>query len=321
MQILETMHAMVLQAAGQSLVWKEMPVPKPGPGQLLIKVHACGVCRTDLHIMDGDLIDPKLPIIPGHEIVGSVAQIGEKSGSFALGDRIGVPWMGYTCEECLFCRTGRENLCDHPKFTGYTIDGGYAEYTVADQRYCFPLPESFSDAAVAPLLCAGLIGYRSYRMAGDNREAWNLRIRGCSPYHCSDCRISRETGFRLYTTGRHKSSRFCSWIRCNMGRRFECTASRTAGCRFDLCTHRFATARRPARYRQRRHRCLRRYSHEPYPFLPIQYPLGGAGCMLCSKSYAKGWRRIAFHRAQDSYKNRSGEISFEDGKRSAGTLA
>jgi propanol-preferring alcohol dehydrogenase len=170
MQILETMHAMVLQAAGQSLVWKEMPVPKPGPGQLLIKVHACGVCRTDLHIMDGDLIDPKLPIIPGHEIVGSVAQIGEKSGSFALGDRIGVPWMGYTCEECLFCRTGRENLCDHPKFTGYTIDGGYAEYTVADQRYCFPLPESFSDAAVAPLLCAGLIGYRSYRMAGDNIE-------------------------------------------------------------------------------------------------------------------------------------------------------
>jgi propanol-preferring alcohol dehydrogenase len=170
MQILETMHAMVLQAAGQSLVWKEIPVPKPGPGQLLIKVHACGVCRTDLHIMDGDLIDPKLPIIPGHEIVGSVAQIGEKSGSFALGDRIGVPWMGYTCEECLFCRTGRENLCDHPKFTGYTIDGGYAEYTVADQRYCFPLPESFSDAAVAPLLCAGLIGYRSYRMAGDNIE-------------------------------------------------------------------------------------------------------------------------------------------------------
>jgi D-arabinose 1-dehydrogenase-like Zn-dependent alcohol dehydrogenase len=300
MQILETMHAMVLQAAGQSLVWKEMPVPKPGPGQLLIKVHACGVCRTDLHIMDGDLIDPKLPIIPGHEIVGSVAQIGEKSGSFALGDRIGVPWMGYTCEECLFCRTGRENLCDHPKFTGYTIDGGYAEYTVADQRYCFPLPESFSDAAVAPLLCAGLIGYRSYRMAGDNIE--RLGIYGFGGAAHIIAQIAVYQGKRVFAFTRPGDSR-------------------TAGCRFDLCTHRFATARRPARYRQRRHRCLRRYSHEPYPFLPIQYPLGGAGCMLCSKSYAKGWRRIAFHRAQDSYKNRSGEISFEDGKRSAGTLA
>jgi alcohol dehydrogenase, propanol-preferring len=168
--VIETMKAMVLQAPGRSLVLSEIPVPEPEPDQVLIKVHACGVCRTDLHVVDGELPDPKLPIIPGHEIVGSVARIGENVRSFALGDRIGAPWLGYTCRQCVFCRTGRENLCDRPKFTGYTLDGGYAEYVVVDSRYCFSLPEGYSDTAVAPLLCAGLIGYRSYRMAGDNIE-------------------------------------------------------------------------------------------------------------------------------------------------------
>jgi alcohol dehydrogenase, propanol-preferring len=168
MQLPEKMRAMVLETPGTSLVLKELPIPKPKPDQVLIKVHACGVCRTDLHVVDGDLPNPKLPIIPGHEIVGSVVQRGENAESFAIGERIGVPWMGYTCLQCHYCRTGRENLCDHPKFTGYTLDGGYAEYAVADRRYCFSLPEQYSDTAVAPLLCAGLIGYRSYRMAGEN---------------------------------------------------------------------------------------------------------------------------------------------------------
>jgi propanol-preferring alcohol dehydrogenase len=166
MQILETMHAMVLEAPGQPLQYMEVPIPKPGPDQILIKVHACGVCRTDLHVVDGELTDPKLPVIPGHEIVGSVLQKGANVESFHLGERIGVPWVGYTCGRCRFCLDGRENLCDRPLFTGYNIDGGYAEYTVADRRYCFPLPESYSDTDAAPLLCAGLIGYRSYRMAG-----------------------------------------------------------------------------------------------------------------------------------------------------------
>jgi alcohol dehydrogenase, propanol-preferring len=170
MQLPETMKAMVLQSPGQSLVLREVPVPKPGPDQVLIAVHACGVCRTDLHVVDGELPEPKLPIIPGHEIVGSVAQIGKNVRSLAPGDRIGAPWVGYTCRKCVYCRTGRENLCDQPKFTGYTLDGGYAEYTVVDSRYCFSLPEGYSDASVAPLLCAGLIGYRSYRMAGENIE-------------------------------------------------------------------------------------------------------------------------------------------------------
>jgi propanol-preferring alcohol dehydrogenase len=170
MRLPETMHAMVLQAAGRSLDYMEVPVPKPGSNQVLIKVHTCGVCRTDLHVVDGELPDPKLPIIPGHEIVGSVFQKGKNVESFAIGDKIGVPWLGSTCNRCSFCRTGRENLCDHPKFTGYTLDGGYAQYVVADMRYCFALPEGYSDAAAAPLLCAGLIGYRSYRMAGEGAE-------------------------------------------------------------------------------------------------------------------------------------------------------
>jgi alcohol dehydrogenase, propanol-preferring len=170
MHMPETMKAMVLQAPGQALVLSEIPVPEPGPNQVLIKVHACGVCRTDLHVVDGELPDPKLPIIPGHEIVGSVARIGENVKSFAQGDRIGAPWLGYTCGQCVYCHAGRENLCDRPKFTGYTLDGGYAEYAVVDCRYCFSLPEGYDDASVAPLLCAGLIGYRSYRMAGDNIE-------------------------------------------------------------------------------------------------------------------------------------------------------
>ena len=167
MQVPQTMHAMVLETPRQPLVHLEIPVPKAGPDQVLIKVQACGVCRTDLHLVDGELPDPKLPVIPGHEIVGTVVAKGENAKSFAVGDRIGVPWLGYTCAQCHYCRSGRENLCDQPKFTGYTLDGGYAEYAVADMRYCFSLPGEYSDAAAAPLLCAGLIGYRSYRMAGD----------------------------------------------------------------------------------------------------------------------------------------------------------
>lgn len=170
MKIPKTMRAMVLEKPGEALVFKEVSVPEAGPEQVLLKVHACGVCRTDLHVVDGELPDPKLPIIPGHEIVGTIVHRGANVKSFAIGDRIGVPWMGYTCGQCHFCRTGRENLCDQPGFTGYTLDGGYAEYAVADQRCCFSLPESYDDTSVAPLLCAGLIGYRSYRMAGENAD-------------------------------------------------------------------------------------------------------------------------------------------------------
>jgi len=170
MDLPDKMRAMVLTAPGQPLRLTQAPVPQPGPDQALIRVHACGVCRTDLHIVDGELTQPKLPLIPGHEIVGAVVQVGGNVTRFRVGERVGVPWLGRTCGECRYCRQGRENLCDYPLFTGYTMDGGYAEYTVADQQYCFHLPETYSDAEAAPLLCAGLIGYRSYRMAGEGVE-------------------------------------------------------------------------------------------------------------------------------------------------------
>jgi propanol-preferring alcohol dehydrogenase len=145
----------------------DLPIPEPGEGQVLVKVRTCGVCRTDLHVVDSELPDPKLPIIPGHEIVGRVAALGEGVDRFEIGERIGVPWLGFTCGACRHCASGRENLCDAASFTGYRIDGGYAEYTVADARYCFQIHGDFDDAEAAPLLCAGLIGYRALRMAGD----------------------------------------------------------------------------------------------------------------------------------------------------------
>jgi alcohol dehydrogenase, propanol-preferring len=162
-----TMRAMVLEQQRTPLVMRERRLPSAGRGELLIEVAACGVCRTDLHVVDGDLTEPTLPIVPGHEIVGRVVAVGEGVAGFTPGERVGVPWLGLTCGTCPYCRSGRENLCDRPLFTGYTRDGGYATHTVADARYCFPLPAGIDDAALAPLLCAGLIGWRSYRMAGE----------------------------------------------------------------------------------------------------------------------------------------------------------
>ena len=170
MDVPKNMRAMLLSAQRQPLRLAEVPVPQPAAGQVLVKVHTCGVCRTDLHVLDGDLSEPKLPLILGHQIVGSVVSLGPGVSRFSPGQRIGVPWLGYTDGTCRYCLRGKENLCDHPQFTGYTLDGGYAEYAVADQRYCFPLPESYSDLAAAPLLCAGLIGYRTYQLAGENVE-------------------------------------------------------------------------------------------------------------------------------------------------------
>ena len=158
---------MVLETPGQPLVRRDLAEPQPGPRQVLLQVLACAVCRTDLHVCDGELTDPKLPLVPGHEIVGVVIDIGVAVQSLKVGDRVGVPWLGSTCGQCRYCRRGQEILCDRAQFTGYNIDGGYAERTVADERFCFKIPPTFSDVDAAPLLCAGLIGYRSLQMAGD----------------------------------------------------------------------------------------------------------------------------------------------------------
>jgi propanol-preferring alcohol dehydrogenase len=198
-----SMRAMVLDAPGRPLRLATVPDPVPGAGEVLIRVHACGVCRTDLHVVDGDLSDPKLPIVPGHEIVGAVAALGAGVDRLAIGDRVGVPWLGRTCGDCFYCRNGQENLCDTPGFTGYTIDGGYAELTVADARYVFPLDGAMDDAAAAPLLCAGLIGYRSLRMAG---EARRLGLYGFGAAAHIVAQVARHEGREVYAFTRAGSA-------------------------------------------------------------------------------------------------------------------
>lgn len=164
------MRAMVLEAARSPLVRGDVPVPRPGPGQVGLRVLACGVCRTDLHVVDGELSRPKLPLLLGHQIVGIIEETVGDTGDLRKGARVGVPWLGWTCGECSACRERRENLCERARFTGYDIDGGFAEYAVADARYCFPIPDGYTDRHAAPLLCAGLIGYRSFRMTGEAKR-------------------------------------------------------------------------------------------------------------------------------------------------------
>jgi propanol-preferring alcohol dehydrogenase len=189
------MHAMVLDAPHEALIRRTLARPEPARGQVLVKVSACAVCRTDLHVVDGDLREPKLPIIPGHEIVGHVVEAGEGVEGFAAGDRVGIPWLGWTCGRCAFCRSGQENLCPEARFTGYQIDGGYADYTVADARYCFPIHGAYTDAEATPLLCAGLIGYRSLSMAGD---AERLGVYGFGAAAHIVAQVARFQGRRLF---------------------------------------------------------------------------------------------------------------------------
>jgi propanol-preferring alcohol dehydrogenase len=190
---------MVLEASGQPLVERTLPDPEPAEGQVLIEVSTCGVCRTDLHIFDGELAEPKLPLILGHQIVGTVVGAGSGADRFSAGDRIGVPWLGWVDETCRYCRSGRENLCEHAKFTGYDIDGGYAERVVADERFCFPVPGEFPDDHAAPLLCAGLIGYRSLRLAGQGDR---LGLYGFGSSAHIICQVAVAQGWSVYALTR-----------------------------------------------------------------------------------------------------------------------
>jgi alcohol dehydrogenase, propanol-preferring len=190
------MRAMIFESAHMPLRFDErMEIPQPGAHEVLIRIHACGVCRTDLHVVDGELTHPKLPLVPGHEIVGMVTLIGPEVRGIKVGDRVGVPWLGWTCGECTYCRTGRENLCARARFTGYQINGGYAEYTVADERFCFPIPAGFTDIEAAPLLCAGLIGYRALRLAG---EAERLGFYGFGAAAHIAVQVARYRGQKVY---------------------------------------------------------------------------------------------------------------------------
>ncbi|HLZ02865.1 MAG TPA: zinc-dependent alcohol dehydrogenase family protein [Bradyrhizobium sp.] len=189
------MHAMVLRRRGAPLTFEERPDPAPGPGEVRVEVSACGVCRTDLHVVDGELPDISYPIIPGHEVVGRIDALGDGVASLAIGARVGVPWLGFTCGACFYCRADQENLCDHPQFTGYTRDGGFASHLIADARYCFPLGEAGDDASLAPLLCAGLIGWRSLVMAG---EAKALGIYGFGAAGHIVAQVARSQGRSVY---------------------------------------------------------------------------------------------------------------------------
>jgi propanol-preferring alcohol dehydrogenase len=189
------MRAMLLDAPGRPLRSADLPRPRPGPEQVLLRVRACGVCRTDLHVADGDLPDAAFPLVLGHEIVGTVVEAGARASRHRSGDRVGVPWLGWTCGECRYCRGGRENLCAHARFTGYHLPGGYAEYTVADERFCFPLPAGYEDAGAAPLLCAGLIGYRSLVAAGD---AARLGLYGFGAAAHIVAQVARHQGRRVF---------------------------------------------------------------------------------------------------------------------------
>jgi alcohol dehydrogenase, propanol-preferring len=205
---LRAMRAMVLDAAGLSL--RDVPRPTPGPGQLLVRVRACAVCRTDLHVVDRELPDPKLPLIPGHEIVGEVVELGPGVTDVATGDRVGIPWLGWTCGACAFCLRGEENLCPFARFTGYTLDGGYAEFALADHRYAFHLPAGYSDPETAPLLCAGLIGYRSLRMAGEG-QALGLYGFGAAAHLIAQ--VARAQGRRVYAFTRPGDARAQAFAR------------------------------------------------------------------------------------------------------------
>ncbi len=270
------MRAQLLTEARRPLMAAEVPAPRPGPQQVLIAVRACAVCRTDLHVVDGDLPDPKLPLVLGHEIVGTIVEKGAEVDRFAPGERVGVPWLGWTCGVCEYCRSGRENLCDRARFTGYGIDGGYAELAVADQRYCFAIDPHYGDVEAAPLMCAGLIGYRALRMAGDGPLVGIYGFGAAAHLDSAGDPPSGPAALRVHPAGRPRGAGFRANPRRRMGRRFDNGAARTARRGADLCTRRRAGAGGIGGDQKRRHRRQRRHPYERHPGLSVPYPVGGA---------------------------------------------
>lgn len=193
------MRAMVMEKQGEKLKLKHVEVPVPNADEVLIKIDTCGVCRTDLHIVDGELENPKLPLIPGHEIIGTIEKKGSNVDGFQTGDRVGVPWLGFTCGHCKYCKKGKENLCENAKFTGYTIDGGFAEYTTANYKYCFSIDRNMDKAEAAPLMCAGLIGYRSYRLAGDDIKTLGIYGFGAAAHILTQLAVWQDKKIYAFT--------------------------------------------------------------------------------------------------------------------------
>lgn len=287
-EIPEHMQALVLEAAGGPLAAREWPVPRVAEGDLLIRVRACGVCRTDLHVVDGELTEPKLPLVPGHEIVGTVAATGDGVAGWAIGDRVGVPWLARTCGVCRYCRRGQENLCDSALYTGYTRDGGYAEYAVADARFCLPLPEGYDDVGAAPLLCAGLIGHRAYRMAGEGIGRLGLYGFGAAAHIVAQ--VAAFDGSEVYAftrPGDAEGQVFARELGSGVGRRLRPDATGSAGRGADLRARGFAGAGGADGRRPGRQRGLWRYSYERYPVVCLSAVVAGARAALGGQSHPR----------------------------------
>jgi D-arabinose 1-dehydrogenase-like Zn-dependent alcohol dehydrogenase len=284
---------MVLERPGTRLRLEQISVPAPGPGQVLLEVHACGICRTDLHVVDGELTEPKLPIVPGHQIVGVVLEAGEGVERPSVGDRVGVPWLGWTCGECVYCRTGRENLCDRARFTGYQIDGGYADYTIADSRFCLPIPDGYPDLQAAPLLCAGLIGYRCLRAAGD---APRLGIYGFGSAGHILIQVARHRGQRVFAftrpgddaaqAFRHGAGRRLGWY-------FGRPAARAARRRDHLRSSGRAGAGSTEGGSKRWNRGVWGHPHVRHPDLSLLDPVGRADASIRGQPDARRRRGIS----------------------------
>ena len=281
------------RSAGSGLRAARVPAPVPGPGQVKVKVQTCGICRTDLHVVDGELPHPKLPLIPGHQIVGTVEALGEGVTSPAVGEQVGIPWLGWTCGRCRYCLSGRENLCDSAKFTGYDLDGGFAEFAVADHRFAFPIPPGYPAAQAAPLLCAGLIGYRSLTMAGD---AERLGLYGYGAAAHIVTQVARHQGRKVFAftrPGDYTSQGFAKEMGARLGGRHRRGAPRGArrGHHLRACG-RTGTGGSSSR-RQGRGRRLRGDPHERHPVLPLRDPVGRAYPALGGQSDPTGRGRVS----------------------------
>ena len=308
---MSAMRAMVLDRPQTPLVLRERSIPQPAAGEILIEIEACGVCRTDLHVVDGELPHPKLPIVPGHEIVGRVAALGAGVSGFRVGERVGVPWLGATCGVCPYCRSGRENLCDSPLFTGYTRDGGYATHTLADARFAFPLPEKLDAAEAAPLLCAGLIGWRSYRMAG---EGPTLGLYGFGAAAHILAQVAIWQGRRVFAFTRAGDVASQTFAR-SLGAVWAGGSGDTPPEQLDAAIIFAPVGRarsgRARRGEERRTRGLRRHPYVGYSELPLSPALGGASARLGRQSYASGCLRVPGGRAARRHQNAGDPLSFK----------
>ncbi len=286
------MRAMILEAQRQPLKLVDIPEPVPGDGQILIKVNACGVCRTDLHIVDGDLKEPKLPLVLGHQIAGTVAALGPGVEGFDVGDRVGVPWLGWTDGDCRYCRSGRENLCDNARFTGYDSDGGFAEFAVADHRYCFPIPEGFDDLQAAPLLCAGLIGYRSLRMTG---EAERLGLYGFGASAHIVCQLAKFLGRRVFAfskPGDEEGQAFARELGADWAGGSDERPPGAARRRDRLRAGRPADDRGAQGVGQGRPHSQRRHPHVRHSLLPLRRAVGRALADVGREPHPRGRARV-----------------------------